>query len=645
MNKQSIIGILLIVAILVVYGIITQPSKEEVEKKQRVQDSIAKVQKKIDDSVNAAKVVPVKKDTAVKAAVKGDTSKVSDSAMKADQKNELGSFAYVAEGKNKMITVENEMFRIKFSTLGGRIYSVMLKNYKTFDQKPLYLFNGDSTTFSLNFFSNNRSINTGSLYFKPMLAGGKALTSDSMSVKGKDSLTLVMSLVADSATSGKSIDFIYTLRGNKYDMGFSIGFNGMKNIIMANSGYVDLMWKIQMPRIEKSISNEHANSTVYYKSFSDEEVDYLSESSEDKLSIKTKVKWMAFKQQFFSSILSAPAGFANADVEVKVTDTMHNHLKKAEAKMGVPFNAQTNNESFAMNFYFGPNHYKTMRQYHDDYERVIPLGWSFFLMRWFNQYITIPVFNFLETNTAFNYGIIILILTILLKILLFPIARKTYMSSAKMRVLKPDVEEIGKKFPKKEDAMKKQQATMALYKKAGVNPMAGCIPMLLQFPILIAMFRFFPASFELRQQSFLWAEDLSSYDSILSLGFNIPFYGDHVSLFTLLMTISTIIYTRTNMDMMSTGTQMPGMKVMMYIMPVMFLGIFNNYASGLSYYYFLANMLTFAQQYAFRRFVNHDKVMEKINANKAKNVTVKKSKFQLRLEEMAKQRGYQPKKK
>jgi YidC/Oxa1 family membrane protein insertase len=262
-------------------------------------------------------------------------------------------------------------------------------------------------------------------------------------------------------------------------------------------------------------------------------------------------------------------------------------------------------------------------------------------MAWINEFIVIPVFDWLG-GYGWNYGIVILVLTILLKIVLFPIAYKTYMSSAKMRVLKPEVDEIGKKFPKKEDAMKKQQAVMALYKSAGANPASGCVPMLLQLPILIAMFRFFPASIELRQQSFLWAHDLSSYDSILELPFSIPFYGDHVSLFTLLMTVSTIMYTYLNNQMMGQqSNQLPGMKTMMYIMPIMFLGIFNNYASGLSYYYFLANVITFGQMFVFRRAINEDKLRAKIEANK-KKPSKKKSGFQKRLEDAAKKRGYKP---
>jgi len=297
-------------------------------------------------------------------------------------------------------------------------------------------------------------------------------------------------------------------------------------------------------------------------------------------------------------------------------------------------------ETFKMRWYFGPNKFKILKKYNLDLDRQIPLGWGFFLLGWINKYAVIPVFDFLS-GFGWNYGIIILVLTILIKIVLFPIAYKTYTSSAKMRVLKPEIDEIGAKFPKKEDSLKKQQATMALYKKAGVNPMAGCIPMLLQMPILIALFRFFPASIELRQQSFLWATDLSAYDTIYSWSQHIPilstYYGNHISLFTLLMTVSTIFYTRINNQMMGSTQQMPGMKTMMYLMPIMFLGFFNNYAAGLSYYYFLANIITFAQMYAIRAFIDEDKIRKQLLVNKTK--PIKKSKLQLKLEEVAKKRG------
>ncbi|MCF8367261.1 MAG: membrane protein insertase YidC, partial [Bacteroidales bacterium] len=438
---------------------------------------------------------------------------------------------------------------------------------------------------------------------------------------------------------------VYTLYGDKYMMGYDLKLVGMNEVVDPGTSFLNLTWEAEMRRQEASLENDRAETTIYYKHYQDD-VEYLNETKDDEEIIKTKLRWISFKSRFFISSFIADNAFENADLRAFINEeeTNPHYLRNMQAEIGVPFYNQPE-QTFASSFYFGPNKYKTLKKYHLDLERQIPLGWSFFLMAWINIYAVLPVFNWLG-GYGWNYGIVILILTILLKIVLFPIAYKTYLSSARMRVLKPEIEELGKKFPKQEDAMKKQQATMALYKKAGVNPMAGCLPMLLQFPILIAMFRFFPSSIELRQQAFLWAHDLSSYDSIVSWTQQIPllsqYYGNHVSLFTLLMTISTIIYTKINNDMMgSAQTQMPGMKLMMYIMPLMFLGIFNNYASGLSYYYLLANLFTFGQMYVIRLTIDEDKIRRQILANKKK--PVKTSGFQKRLEDMAKQRGFDPK--
>jgi YidC/Oxa1 family membrane protein insertase len=421
---------------------------------------------------------------------------------------------------------------------------------------------------------------------------------------------------------------------------FSINFVNLGKVIDATRGYVDFEWSADLRQQEKSVDRLNG-STVYYK-IADEKVHYLSETKDDEESLKDKIKWISFKQHFFSSTLIAKSSFVDPVMKTAThASGGDRYLKSMALKVGIPYSGQ-DNEDIGMMMYFGPNKYNVMRKYHLDLERQIPLGWSFFLLQWINRFAVLPVFNFLG-SFGWNYGIVILVLTILLKTLLMPIAYKTYLSSAKMRVLKPEIDELGQKYPKKEDAMKKQQATMSLYKKAGVNPMAGCLPVLLQMPILIAMFRFFPASIELRQQSFLWATDLSTYDSVLNLPFTIPFYGDHVSLFTLLMTISTIIYTYLNNELMSTGTQqMPGMKTMMYIMPVMFLGWFNSYAAGLSYYYLLVNVITFAQMFFFRRFIDEKKLHQQIQLNKVK--PVKKSAFQKRLEDAANKRAYKPKK-
>ncbi|HPT03741.1 MAG TPA: membrane protein insertase YidC [Bacteroidales bacterium] len=638
MNKQNIIGIVLIFAVVIGFSLWQSPSKNEREKMQRSQDSLLNVQRQSDSLA------------AIQKKVIEQQAKISDTATKkveatdtAQLKERLGAFSNAAKGENKFYTLENDLLKIKISTKGGRIQSVQLKKYQTYDSLPLQIFESDSSVFAFTFFAENRSINTDQLYFQPYWYNKTTSGNSLMSVKGSDSLKFAMRIYANAGDTAfnrsQYLEFVYTLKGDKYDVGYTVNFVNLKDVIANNANYVSLDWKVNMRSQERSLKNERVNSSVYYKYFQDE-VKYLSETKDEEDNLKTKVKWISFKDQFFSATLIAGNYFNEATIKTFTAPDRSHYLKTMSASINIPLNL-TSNQSIPFSFYFGPNKYNTLRKYHLDLERQIPLGWSFFLMQWINRYTVIPVFDFLS-KFALNYGIIILILTLLLKIVLFPIAYKTYTSSAKMRVLKPDVDEIGNKFPKKEDAMKKQQAVMALYKKAGVNPMSGCVPLLLQMPILIALFRFFPSSIELRQQSFLWAHDLSSYDSILNLPFTIPFYGDHVSLFCLLMTISTIIYTKINNDMMAGSTQqMPGMKTMMYLMPVMFLGFFNDYSSGLSYYYLLANLITFAQMWAFRKFVNEDAIRAKIQENKKK--TVKVSSFQKRLEDMAKQRGYNPK--
>lgn len=637
MDRKSIIGIVVIAAILIVFSILNQPSKEDLQKQKNEQDSIVKLEKA---RVEKAKKEQVNSDSIKKSTINNPKA---DSIIAATKNIEFGYFAASSEGKRSFITLESELLKIKISNQGGRIYSVELKKYKTFEGKPLLLFDGDSTTFGLNFYStDNLNISTNNLFFIPQLGNLKPNADSTYKVEGKDSISVAMRLYADSVgSSNKYIEYIYTLHGNDYLTGFKIKLEGMKDKIVANSSFLNFEWKIISRQQEKSLENERNTTTVYYK-FPQDEVDYLSETKDEQKSIPTKLKWVSLKQQFFTSVLIADKTFANGDLKTSHDKENLSYNKRLQTVIGIPYTSAVR-ETTDMHIYFGPNHYNTLKQYNLDLEKQIPLGWGFFILAWINRFAVIPVFNFL-LGYGFNIGIIILILTIILKIVLLPIAYKTYVSSAKMKLLKPDIEEISQKFSKKEDALKKQQATMALYKKAGANPLSGCIPMLLQMPILIAMFRFFPSSIELRQQSFLWATDLSTYDSIYNLGFNIPFYGDHVSLFTILMTISTIIYTYLNSDTMGQTNQMPGMKVMMYIMPVMFLGIFNNFSAGLSYYYFLANVLTFAQQFIIKKFVNTEKLHLKIQENKKKNITAKKSGWQQRLEDMAKQRGYKVKK-
>jgi YidC/Oxa1 family membrane protein insertase len=488
---------------------------------------------------------------------------------------------------------------------------------------------------------NNRDIYTDKLYFQPITSGKNNATN--LSVTGKDSLQFAMRLYVDASDStldkSKYLEFVYTLKGDQYMLGFHLNLNGLKDVFDPGTQYLVLNWEDNLNRQEKSVKMERMNSTIYYKFFEDK-VDYLTETKDQSKDLKNeRVKWISFKQQFFSTSLISGNFFTDPKIRTSTLPRDDRYLRSMSTEVGIPFSpAETN--TIPMSLYFGPNKFYGLKSYGLGLEHQIPLGWSFAPMAWINIYAVIPVFS-LFGSFGWNYGIIILILTILLKIVLFPIAFKTYKSSAKMKALKPDIDELAKKFPKKEDAMKKQQATMDLYKRAGVNPMAGCIPLLLQMPILIAMFRFFPSSIELRQQAFLWAKDLSSYDSIYTFpgGFSLPWYGNHISLFALLMTISSVIYTRINDQMMgSSQQQMPGMKTMMYMMPVMFLFWFNDYSSGLSYYYLLANLLTFAQIYIIRGTIDEKKLHAQIEANKKK--PVKKSGFQKRLEDMAKQRGY-----
>ncbi len=631
MSKNNIIGLVIIVGLLIGYSLWMAPSKAELAAAKHRNDSIALVQ----HADSLAKAIAEKDKNS-----KPDSTSTAKTANPDTPAGDTTGKGFVPTSKkaDKFYTLENDLLKLKISSLGGRIWSVQLKDYRTFDTLPLVLFKGDSTLFGFEFNTQDlRTVNTADLMFVPVLPTGK----DSIKVSGKDSLQFAMRVYpskTDTTHSNSYIEYVYTLKGNDFMIGYKVNFVGMKGIVADNTRDMSLLWNTTLVQQEKSLKTEQTQSTIYYMDVAGE-VDNLKETKDSKEKLSTAVKWVSFKQQFFSATLVANDKFESAEIETVgyPFDNKDRLVKTMHSTFLLPYSNEST-QSYNLKWYFGPNKYKVLRKYGMNLERQIPLGWSFFLMQWINRFAVIPVFNWLE-STALSYGIIILILTILLKIVLFPIAWKTYISSAKMRILKPEIEEIGKKYPKKDDAMKKQQATMALYKKAGVNPMAGCVPMLLQFPILIALFRFFPAAFELRQQPFLWATDLSSYDSIFSWTVQIPilstYYGNHISLFTLLMTISTIIYTKMNNDMMGSTQQMPGMKTMMYLMPIMFLGFFNNYSAGLSYYYMLANLFTFGQMFIIRRFVNEDKLHKRIQENKTK--PVKKSSWQKRLEDMTKQ--------
>lgn len=627
MDKNSAIGLTLIILIFLGFEIFQfGPERRAELEEQRIADSIAAVEAQLSEEEQAEveqAVTEATADTPTETAT--EEVAVDDSLVQANRKQEFGDFGNAAIGEDGIITVENELIKVNISKKGGHPISVELKDYQTYDSLPLLLFEGDANKFALNFWTKNKNISTQELYFEPQNA--------SFSVSGEDSKSLTMRL---SAGAEKYIEYVYTLTGNSYMVGFDINLVGMDRVIERNATTLDLHWMQQLPHQEKSLQNERDNSTIYYR-FSDDAVDYISERSDELEEIRTDLQWVAFKQQFFSTVLIAKDGWeAPTDLETSTNEEIDSIVKTCDAKLSIPY-GHREMEQVALQFYFGPNHYNTLKSFDIGFEEMIPLGWGIF--GWVNRFAVIPVFNLLK-DTGLGYGIIILILTVLIKLVLMPFTYKAYMSTAKMRVLKPEIEELNKKFEGKDDPMAKQQATMSLYSKAGVNPLGGCLPMLFQMPILIALFRFFPASIELRQESFLWADDLSSYDSVLDLPFEIPFYGDHVSLFTLLMTISTVFYTRMNMSMQAGSPQMEQMKWMMYLMPVMMLGWFNNYASGLSYYYFLANVITFGQNFAFRKLVDDEAIHKKLQKNKKK--PKKKSGFQKRLEDMAKERGYQP---
>lgn len=651
-DKNSLLGVLLIGAIFIAYLIYSSPSEEEQKERRRVADSLAKVrqeqeaQKQTEDTTKKASApesqapdsLSISEFEDYKDSTLTDSAQQAliDSVKQATLQQEFGLLnARAGEGENRLITLENEKIKITFSSKGGRPYSVQLKEYVKSDSSDLILFDGDSTRFGLIFHEIQSlrpiKVNTNELYFDP--------STDRKQIDASGSeQSISFRLKVDDR---RYIEYVYSLAPDSYLMDFDIRFVGMQDLIVHEG--MELDWYVHVPALEKGREWEIDHTSIYYK-FKDDEVDNLSETGEEELEkLETRVRWIAFKQQFFSSILIADDYMESGAVEYVETEDK-NYLKNFSARMNLPYTGSAEQE-LGFTFYFGPNKYSILTDIMDEdneeleLDALIPLGYPF--IHWINRLAVIPLFNLLEPIG--NYGLIILLMTIIIKLVLFPLTYKSYMSSAKMRVLKPQIDAINEKIPK-EKAMERQQAVMGLYRKAGVNPMGGCIPILIQFPILIAMFRFFPASIELRQKSFLWASDLSTYDAIVSLPFEIPWYGDHISLFCLLMAASMLLTTHLNSGQMNqSSSQMPGMKIMMYLMPVMMLFWFNNYSAGLSYYYLVSNLITASQMMIIRRFVDDEAVLKKLEEHKKK--PKKKSGFQQRLEEAAKQRGYQTPKK
>ncbi len=627
MDKKSLIGLGLIAVILMTWLYLTGPSKEQIARNKQIKDSVELVTK-------AAQVAEEAKIAAKKLAA--DTLKpmaeLSDSAKQVIASSLYRDFSVATIGKAKVVMLENENVKIYISTKGGNVQKVELKNFNRYGQKaPLILFDKDSTSQYLQFdaYATNMRFTTDSFYFKP--------SSVSEIVSGDGTKSIILKLETSKPES--YIEYIYVLKGNDYMLDFDVNFVGMQNIISSKSNKVTLHWSQALPSQEKHIVKERESATAYWNQ-TKEGVDYINaRKSEEKLLNEDNIKWVSFKQHFFNSTLIADTEFLKEGSFVKTSENPNSkYVKTITSELSVPFK-HSSSEKFGMSYYFGPTQYTGLKAYDIDLEEIIPLGWSVF--SYINKWMIIPLFSLLS---GLNSGIIILILTLILKTLLFPIAYKTYMSSSKMRVLKPEIDEINAKFEKNDDPMKKQQETMALYRRAGANPLSGCLPMLLQFPILIALFGFFPAAIELRQRGFLWADDLSTYDSVYNFGFEVPFYGDHVSMFAVLMFGSTIIYTWMNQAMLQPQqTQMPGMKYMMYLMPVIFLAVMNSYAAGLSWYYFLANIITFLQTWLMKKMIDDGKIREELLANMKK--PEKKSGFQAKLEEMAKQRQQLPAKK
>lgn len=649
MNKQSIIGLILIFGIFVGYMWWISPSEEERAEMKRKHDSAVAAYM---DSVENVKRMAELKREADSLAMAGDSTAINDMAKR--QRVNLGAFGYAFGEDSSSTVVSNSKMMVRLCNRGGRIDEVVLNDYTTHDSMPLQLITPSRDNMSLLFATeDNITIETKNLSFVSSLVGDEAVVEKvrvGQPLAEGDTLSVSMrAYVGDSTgvSDNRYLEYLYTFYGDSYEVGFDINFRNLDGVVRHFEN-LDFTWHNALNRQEKvdqgsknsrnpNKDMERNNSSIYYKPAKDG-VDNLRIGRDDNESIKTKVEWVAFKQQFFCAILACDSLFENADLGV-VTNSAEgraNYLCDMNGVIGVAYNG--GNSTIPMHFYFGPTKYRDLRAMHNHYERMLPLGWGFFLTQWISRYAIIPVFNFLE-QFNWNYGIIIIILTILLRLVLFPLTFKSYQGSAIMQILRPEMEVINKKYPNPDQAMQKQQEMSRLQKRAGYSPMAGCLPMLLQLPIIWAMFRFYPASIELRQQPFLWCNDLSTYDSILDLGFNIPLYGDHVSLFCLLMFGVQFFYTWYTMRINGSTMNMPGMKFMMYFMPFMMLFLFNSQSAALNLYYFMSLSITMLQMILIRKFTSEKKVRARMAAYdiKSKDKPQKKSKFQARMEAMMKE--------
>ncbi len=615
---NSLIGFVLLGAIMMWYFYTNQPTPEELAKQrtEQVQDSIQKVQQ------------PLQKDT-VQPETAITTINPSDSTALANAEKELGLFSFSAtlpSARENETIIENDLLRITIANRGGQITEVELKNYKTYDSLPLYLVKNNNASFSLNFgTTDNRVLNTKVPFFEPTLT------------KNGDNQVLSMKF---KAANDKYLEYRYEIKPNDYMIDFAIKSKGLDKIINT-SQTVNLNWNLKAYRQEKSLRTENTYSEYYFKS--EDDVSYLSPDDDE---TEKDVDWVAFKQHFFSSILMTDTPFTSANIISKnlVEDEDIDTVYTKHFTLKTPLEMKNGELNYAMNMYFGPTDYKTLKKYKGtDLNEVADLGWGIF--GWINRLIFVPVFSFLSSFIG-SYGLVIILLTIVVRIIMSPVVYKSYLSSAKMKVLRPEMQAINDKYKGKENAMKRQQETMALQRKAGVSPLSGCIPALIQMPVFFALFRFFPSNIELRQKGFLWANDLSSFDAVAKLPFEIPYYGSHVSLFPILASVAIFFYMRMTqsqqMNMQQPAQEgMPDMgkmmKMMMYFSPIMMLFFFNQFASSLSLYYFVSNLLTIIIMLVIKHYIlDEDKIHAQIQENKAKPEK-KKSKFRARLDTAMKQ--------
>ena len=597
MDKNTFTGLFLIMIILAGSFYFLKPSTAEIKKAQQTEKA---------DSLLKAGVTPVVKEK--------DTLAATVAAKKvADSTAFTGPFGTATKGTETTTTLENEQLLLTLSNKGGKIASVEVKDQKTYDGKPLILFKGDANKFGLELNVAGKVINTNNLYFKVTKTG--------------NTVSMRANYAADAY-----VEYLYTIRPLSPQVAFKINLVGLQQLIVGNN--INLNWQETLLQQEKSVESEHRYSAPYYK-YVDGDVDHLSVSKDDKEELaKGKVQWISFKQHFFSAALINKSGFEKGNLAVSIPTAL-GVVKTYTANMQLPFK-QLAEQSYDMSFYFGTNKFSELKAQGYEFEKQVDMG--YWPLKYINRFVVLPVFNLLE-SFGWGYGLIILVLTILLKLALSPLTYKSYLSMAKMRVLKPEMDEIKAKVGD-DKATQVQQEYLKLYKKAGVNPLGGCLPMVLQLPLVMAFFFFFPNLFELRGESFLWMKDLSTYDEFIRFGVKIPFIGDHLSLMCVLMTISTLIMTYFNNQVSGATGQM---KYIGYVMPVIFLGVLNSYPAGLNYYYFLANLMTFGQQFLIRKMVDDDKIHALIQQNKARPVDgkKKKSKFQQRLDDYMRQQQKQ----